>query len=78
MFHGKGKYIFGKKSDYFGNRYEGEFKKGLFDGYGKYLTNDGDVYKGQFKKISIMVLENIILKMVNYTKVIGNMGNTMA
>ena len=30
--------------------FEGEFKKGLFDGYGKYLTNGGDVYKGQFKK----------------------------
>ena len=34
--------------------------------------------KDNLKKISIMVLENIILKMVNYTKVIGNMGNTMA
>ena len=34
--------------------------------------------KDNLKKISIMALENIILKMVNYTKGIGNMGNTMA
>ena len=30
-------------------KYEGEFQKDRFWGYGKYIWNDGDIYEGGFK-----------------------------
>lgn len=43
--NGKGRFLFAN-----GDRYIGEFKKGLPDGRGAYYYTNGDVYKGQFKE----------------------------
>ena len=32
-----------------GNKYEGEFKNDMFEGYGIYCYSNGDIYEGEFK-----------------------------
>lgn len=44
MFHGLGRLEWRN-----GNVYEGDFFKGLMEGYGVYTLSNGDVYKGTFK-----------------------------
>lgn len=40
-FHGKGIYIFSK-----GDRYEGELRNGMKEGYGDYYYSNGNKYEG--------------------------------
>ena len=39
----------GKMTDLFGNDYEGEFKDGIFHGYGTLRKRNGDTYTGMYR-----------------------------
>ncbi|MDP1800991.1 MAG: hypothetical protein Q8L81_06550 [Bacteroidota bacterium] len=48
--HGKGKQVFGRSSEFFGDMYEGEFKDGVYEGTGFYYDKSRDGhYKGEWK-----------------------------
>ena len=45
MFHGKGKELLSKDTTY-----EGDFKKGKFDGIGNFQMWNGDYYEGEWRE----------------------------
>ena len=47
-----------------GNRYEGDFSKGKFNGLGKFYYKNGEVYEGTFEEG-----KSIKLKQINWKKI---------
>ncbi|MBN1250963.1 MAG: caspase family protein [Bacteroidales bacterium] len=48
-FHGRGTLTFGKDTKWYGDKYMGDWKEDLKDGWGTYYFANGDKYEGQWK-----------------------------
>ena len=60
--HGKGTFYYRNGKPL----YEGEWKNGKFEGFGKQYSETGEYYVGEFKIICQMVMELFMIKMEEF------------